>query len=55
MKKVYIIHCWGGNPKDGWYPWICNHLQKNEIEVKCLEMPNTLVAKPLCVICKRKK
>ena len=41
MKKVYIIHCWGGNPKDGWYPWICNHLQKKEIEVKCLEMPNT--------------
>ncbi len=41
MKKVYLVHCWGGKIEDGWYPWLCKHLKNNNIEVHALVMPNT--------------
>jgi len=29
MKRVFIIHGWGGNPEEGWLPWL-----KKELEAK---------------------
>lgn len=44
-KKVFIIHCWGGNPKQDWYPWLKAELEKNGFKVKIPEMPNTDIPK----------
>jgi len=41
MKKVYLVHCWGGNINDGWYPWIKKELEKLNVEVIMEDMPNT--------------
>lgn len=41
MKKVYLVHCWGGTSDDGWYPWIAEKLTDNKIEVVKFDMPNT--------------
>lgn len=41
MKKVYLVHCWDGKIKDGWYPWIKKHLENNNVEVIMENMPNT--------------
>ena len=41
MKSAYIIHCWGGSPKDNWYPWLKKKLEKEGFKVKVPNMPNT--------------
>lgn len=41
MKKVYIVHCWGGSVLDGWYPWLRKHLEINGVKVIMENMPNT--------------
>ncbi|MDD5133313.1 MAG: DUF1749 domain-containing protein [Candidatus Nanoarchaeia archaeon] len=41
MKKVYIIHGWGGNPKEGWFPWLKKELESKNYKVFIPEMPNT--------------
>jgi len=41
MKKVYLIHCWSGTIEDGWYPWLKQHLENNNIKVVIENMPNT--------------
>ena len=41
MKKVYLVHCWGGTSQDGWYPWLAKVLASNDIEVIPLDMPDT--------------
>lgn len=41
MKKVYLVHCWDGTIEDGWYPWLKQHLENNNIEVIMENMPNT--------------
>ena len=41
MKKIYLIHCWDGTPEDGWYPWLKKELEKENIEVNILTMPDT--------------
>jgi hypothetical protein len=40
-KKVYMIHGWGGSSKDNWFPWMKAELEKRNIEVKVLDMPDT--------------
>lgn len=40
MKRIIIIHCWGG-PADGfWYPWLRDQLEQHEIAVEIPEMPD---------------
>jgi predicted alpha/beta hydrolase family esterase len=42
MKKVYLIHGWGGSPSsEGWFGWLIRECEKRNIEIKIPEMPNT--------------
>ena len=41
MKKIILVHGWGGSPKDNWFPWLKKELKKNGFQVKALTMPNT--------------
>lgn len=41
MKKVYIVHCWEGTCKDGWYPWLDTQLSNDNVTVIRFDMPDT--------------
>jgi len=41
MKKVFVVHGWGGTPKEGWFPWLKDSLEKKHFKVIILKMPNT--------------
>src|SRR3989344_5696346 len=41
MKKVYLIHKWGGNSGEEWYVWLKEELEKKGFEVEVFDMPNT--------------
>src|SRR3989344_618908 len=41
MKKVYLVHRWGGNSESDWYLWLRNELEKKGFEVDAFDMPNT--------------
>ncbi|RJQ19040.1 serine hydrolase family protein [Candidatus Woesearchaeota archaeon] len=41
MKRVFIIHCWGGTPKDNWYSWLKAQLEKEGFAVEVPAMPDT--------------
>jgi len=41
MKKVYLIHGWGGNSEGGWFDWLKDELKKRKIEVHAFDMPDT--------------
>ena len=40
MKRVFIIHGWGGKPA-GWLLWLKEELGKKGFEASTLEMPNS--------------
>lgn len=40
MKRVFIIHGWGYEPSDNWYPWLKDQLIKVGFEVAVPEMPS---------------
>ncbi len=40
MKKVFIIHGWGGNPEEGWFPWLKKELENRGFKVEVPSMPN---------------
>ena len=41
MKRVFIIHRWGGGPNDDWRPWLKGELESRGYEVSMLSMPDT--------------
>ena len=41
MKKVFIIHGWGGSPDEEIHKWMKQELESNGFEVNVLTMPNT--------------
>lgn len=42
MKKVYLIHGWGGSDSsEGWFGWLKRELKEKEIEIIVFNMPNT--------------
>ena len=41
MKSVYIIHGWGGSPKEEIHKWLKSELEKNGFKVNALKMPNS--------------
>lgn len=41
MKKVFIVHGWAGNPTVNWFPWLKSELEKQQIEVSVLSMPDS--------------
>ena len=40
-KRVFIIHGWGGNPEEGWFPWLKEELINHGFEVYIPSMPDT--------------
>jgi hypothetical protein len=40
-KRVFLVHRWGGNPNDDWYPWLKKELEIRGFEVHAPAMPNT--------------
>ncbi len=42
MKKLYLIHGWGGSPSsEGWFGWLIKECKKRNIKIEIPEMPNT--------------
>lgn len=41
MKRIIIVHGWGGNPEEGWFPWAKQELEKQGFAVTIPAMPNT--------------
>lgn len=41
MKRVVIVHCWGGNPDYCWYPQTKKELEQHGFKVEIPAMPET--------------
>ncbi len=41
MKKVYLIHGWGGTGSGGWFDWLKLELPRKGFQVESFDMPNT--------------
>lgn len=41
MKRVVLVHGWGGGPEDGWFPWLKNELGQEGVEVIAPLLPDT--------------
>jgi len=41
MKKVYLVHGWGGTGSGGWFDWLKQELPKKGFEVVSFDMPDT--------------
>ena len=43
MKRVFIIHGWGGTPESNWFPWLKHELENRIEKIKVFVplMPNT--------------
>jgi|GEM_PF-432861 predicted alpha/beta hydrolase family esterase len=41
MKRVFIIHGFGGVPDGGWFPWLLGELAEKNIPAVSLTMPHT--------------
>jgi uncharacterized protein len=41
MKKIYLIHGWGGTGSGGWFDWLKLELSKKGFKVESFDMPNT--------------
>jgi predicted alpha/beta hydrolase family esterase len=42
MKKIILIHGWGGTPSNDWFPWLKKELEEKGFEVEAPEMPDTM-------------
>jgi len=40
MKRVFIVHGWGGNSSEDWFIWLKSELMKKKYHVFVLAMPN---------------
>lgn len=40
-KRVFIVHGWGGNPQEGWFPWFKSKLKNKGFTVEVPSMPDT--------------
>ncbi|MDD4902220.1 MAG: alpha/beta fold hydrolase [Patescibacteria group bacterium] len=41
MKRVFIIHGWGGSGGEGWQAWLKDELEEKGFEVYAPDMPDT--------------
>jgi uncharacterized protein len=39
MKKVYLVHGWGGNPDNCWFPWLMKQLEKFGVHTESIMLP----------------
>lgn len=42
VRRVFIIHSWGGVPDSDWYSWLKKELENKGYVAKVPEMPNTM-------------
>jgi uncharacterized protein len=42
MKRVVLVHGWGGSPEGDWFQWLKNELESRDFKVLAPEMPDTL-------------
>lgn len=40
-KRVFIVHGWGGDPQEGWFPWLKKELETRGFEVNVPTLPDT--------------
>ena len=40
MKRVFIVHGWGGSQENCWFPWLKRELEKNNFVVQVPAMPH---------------
>ena len=40
MKRVFIVHGWGGHPEEGWFPWLKKELEGRGFKVFVPAMPD---------------
>ncbi len=45
MKRIIIVHGWGGNPQQNWMPLVKKDLEKRGWEVRIPAMPDTKLPK----------
>ena len=41
MKRVIIVHGWGGFPEEGWFPWLKKELEAKDFIVEAPQLPDT--------------
>lgn len=39
MKRAFIVHGWGGDPEEGWFPWLKSELEKRGFVVAIPNLP----------------
>ncbi|MBI2547666.1 MAG: serine hydrolase family protein [Candidatus Aenigmarchaeota archaeon] len=39
MKMAFLIHGWGGNPNNAWFPWLKRNLQRAGFVVQVPQLP----------------
>lgn len=39
-RRVFIVHGWGGHPKENWFPWFKQELEKKGFEVFVPQLPD---------------
>ena len=45
QKRVFIVHGWDGHPKEGWFPWLKQELEKHGFDVFVPQMPEPIMPK----------
>ena len=40
VKRVFIVHGWGGSPAEAWFPWLKSELEKQVFKAEALKMPD---------------
>jgi predicted alpha/beta hydrolase family esterase len=40
VKRVFIVHGWGSNPKRSWFPWLKRELEKEGFQVHTPRFPS---------------
>jgi len=43
MKRAIIVHGWASNPEDGWFPWLKEKLEAQDIHVDIPAMPHPMI------------